>query len=60
MELSLDRLLKECVNDRQEVASGLFKSLAITSETFSVYYDTRQLAAGAFIWIRYFYSISSS
>jgi hypothetical protein len=59
MELSLNRLLNECVNDRQEVASRLFKSLAVISETLGFSYDTLQLAAGSFIWIRYFDSIST-
>jgi hypothetical protein len=33
----------------KEIASRLFKSLAMTSETFSFYYDALQLAAASFI-----------
>ena len=35
----------------KEIASRLFKSLAMKSETLSFYYDTLQLVPGRFIYL---------
>jgi hypothetical protein len=35
----------------KEIGSRLFKSLAMTCETFTFYYDTPQLVAGSFNYV---------